>query len=87
MLHRPSLHLLVIEQRERMDFDVGRNDELFAGEADTIVGDERERESLLRIAYVHHDFSSRTLKVFEIGALRIELKPAFVNKTYVPFGA
>ena len=85
--HRAGLQFVEVEQSERMNLDVGGDDEFLAGKADAVVGDERERKRFLGIADVHHHFGFRTAEAFEVGALHVELKASFIDKTRVALGA
>lgn len=51
-LDRWIVEPLVVEQRQRVNLDVVADDELLASEADAIIGNQRQRERVLRIADV-----------------------------------
>ena len=53
--------LVEVEQRQRMDLDVGGDDEFHPRQADAVVGNEGKREGLLGIGEVHHDLRARAL--------------------------
>ena len=46
------VELGVVEQGQRMDLDVVGDDEFLAGQADAVIGNEREAEGLLRVGHV-----------------------------------
>jgi len=60
-----------------MDFDIGRDDELFARQAHAVIGDRRKPEGFFGITDVHHHLGPGAAQVFEIGAFSIERQPAF----------
>ena len=57
-----------------MNLDVGRDDELFAGQPDAIAGEERQSECLLGVADVEHDLRHGTGQPPHVALLDIELQ-------------
>ena len=72
---------------EGMHLDVGADDELFTGQPNSVIGNERQGERLLGIPDVHHDFDFRPFHRPHIDAAHVKGQCAVIDMADFAFRA
>ena len=80
-------HLLGMHERQRVGLDGLADDELHAGQADAVVGQERGLEGEVGVAEVDHDLGRRACHVFDLGPLDVEGRRSPIDPAGVALGA
>ena len=79
------LEFLVVDEGQGVDADVGVDDELLPGKANSIIGDLGVPEGILRDAHIHHDLGPGRGDLIEVEALNGEVKEPLIDRAHIPF--
>ena len=81
------LEFVEIIEGQRMNADMGVDDELFAGQADTVIGYLRFLEGLFRNTHIHHDLGLGPWDSRVINSIDTKGESAFIDISRFTLGA
>ena len=85
-LPRNVLQSIIVQQCQRMGFNVRTDDELHSCEAHAVVGDHGHAERFLWVPDIHHDLRLGTLQPLEDDTVHVEGQLTFVDDPDISLG-